>query len=169
MKKLLCALAIAAIVVPGTALAGGGMDCASAVELLPGQPYAGDTSDNQQVVGAFGILPSPGPDAIYKFTSDGQATGSINVTLGFNGALLITSTCNGNAGTPVNSCAAPGDAPGDCSVPVEVAGSGAPLTAGQTYFVVVTGNPADASGPSGTYNFTTPDPLPVSLQSFSID
>jgi hypothetical protein len=43
------------------------------------------------------------------------------------------------------------------------------VAAGTQYWVIVSGNPADASAPEGTYTFTTPTPLPVSLQSFSID
>jgi hypothetical protein len=168
MKKLLCALVISAVVVPGIAFAGsGGTSCATAQEIFPSSNYAGDTSANTNFIGAFGPLPSPGPDAVYKFTSDGQATGTIDVALtgSWNGAIIMTGGCGGNAGNPIQAATGPG---ASISMPVDN-GAGAPLTAGTTYYVYITGNPSDNSGPSGPYTFATPNPLPVTLQSFSIN
>lgn len=166
MKKLACALVIAAVFGPAVAIAGpGGNSCATAEEIFPNQNLAGDTTGGANPIGAFGPLPSPGPDAVYKFTSDGQATTAITVTAAsFDSAIVLLATCAGDAGTPIQ--AAQGTPP--YTMPIDN-GSGGALTAGTTYYVVVSGNPANASGPSGTFAFTTPSPLPVTLQSFSID
>lgn len=167
MNKLLCALAAVAVMAPGFAIAGpGGQTCATAEEIFPSGTYSGDTSTYGNPIGAFGPLPSPGPDAIYKFTSDGQATTAITVTAaGFDSAIFLTQTCAGDSGTPLEAAQS---ATVPYSMPVDN-GAGAPLTAGTTYYVVVSGNPANSSGPSGTFTFTTPSPLPVTLQEFSID
>jgi hypothetical protein len=174
MNKLLCALAAVAVMAPGFALAGpGGQTCATAEEIFPNTNpaypaggYIGDTSTYGNPIGAFGPLPSPGPDAIYKFTSDGLATGSITVTAaGFDSAIFLTNTCAGDSGTPLEAAQS---ATVPYSMPVDN-GSGGPLAAGTTYYVVVSGNPANSAGPSGSFAFGTPSPLPVTLQEFSID
>ena len=161
MRKLLCALAICAFAAPGFAFADGGNSCATAQEIFPAQSYTGDTSTSTNWVGAFGGLPSPGPDLAFKFTSDGQATGSISVTVtgGWNAGMVVTTSCGGNGGNPI----AAGTGTATIDVPLGT------LTAGQLYYVYVTGNPSDNSGPSGAFGFTTPTPLPVTLQNFSID
>jgi hypothetical protein len=163
MKKLLSALALAAMALPGLAFAGaGGASCADAQQLLPNHDYSGDTSLNTNFIGGFGGVPSPGPDSAYYFVSNGLATDSIvvNVVGGWNAAIVVTaSPCNGNAGNPVLA------ATGTTTIDLPLG----TLTAGQTYYVYITGNPTDNSGPSGAYGFHTPDPLPVALQNFSID
>lgn len=166
MKKLALALAAAAILAPAFAIAGpGGNSCATAEEIFPNSDLAGDTTGGANPIGAFGPLPSPGPDAIYKFTSDGQATTTIDVTAAsFDSAIVLLTTCGGDAGTPIQ--AAQGTPPYSMTIDN---GSGGALTAGTTYYVVVSGNPANAAGPSGTFAFHTPIPLPVTLQAFSID
>lgn len=170
MKKSICALVIAALAVPGIAFAGaGGNSCATAQEIFPSQPYSGDTTGGTSFIGAFGILPSPGPDASYKFTSDGQVTTGITVTASFNAAAFLVASCNGNAGSPIESVSASSAAGGTFVLPIDNAAPGTALTAGQTYYVIISGNPSDNSGPSGAYSFTTPSPLPVVLQEFSID
>lgn len=168
MKKLLCALAAVAIAAPGIALAGaGGTSCAAAQEIFPQTTYSGNTTGNPNFIGVFGALPSPGPDAVYKFTSDGQVTTSINVTItgGWNAGIFLTATCAGNAGNIIEAATGPA---ATFSMPIDN-GSGGPLAAGTTYYVTMSGNPADNSGPSGAYSFGTPNPLPVTLQEFSID
>ncbi|MGA9422176.1 MAG: hypothetical protein WBW61_07415, partial [Rhodanobacteraceae bacterium] len=154
MKKLQIAVAALVLAAPAAAFAGaGGQTCATAQELMAGSTYSGDTSTYGNPIGAFGPLPSPGPDAIYKFTSDGMATGSITVTASsFNSGIFLLTTCAGDSGTPLEAATGP-TVP--YSMPVDN-GAGAPLNAGTTYYVVVSGNPADSSGPSGTFSFDTP-------------
>jgi hypothetical protein len=166
MKKLLCALAIVAIAAPGFAFADGGTSCATAQEIFPASNYTGDTTTSTNWVAGFGGLPSTGPDLAFKFTSDGQATGSIAVTItgGWDAGAVITTSCGGNAGNPVNA----GTGTATINVPVQTSG-GQPLTAGQLYYFYITSNPANNSGPGGAFGFTTPTPLPVTLQNFSID
>ncbi len=165
--QLLLTLAISTIMLPGISLAGaGGTSCAEAQEIFPLSTYAGDTSANTNFIGAFGPLPSPGPDAAYKFVSSGQLKGSILVTLtgSWNGAIIMTASCGGNAGNAIQAATRPASS---ISMPVDD-GSGGPLTAGNTYYVYITGNPSDNSGPSGPYTMQTWF-IPVTLQSFSIE
>ncbi len=164
MNKITFALsALALAAAPTFALAGpGGTTCATAEQIFPSGSYTGDTSAPEYTdqVGAMGPLPSPAADAIYYFVSDGQATGDINVTAsGFNFAIFLLTNCAGSAAPPLQAATGPA-ATG--SFPVGT------LTAGTTYYVVVSGNPSDASAPEGSFTFTTPTPLPVTLQEFSI-
>jgi len=159
MKKLLCALAISAIAAPGFAFADGGTSCATAQEIFSNSSYTGDTSTSTSFVGAFGGLPSPGPDLAFKFTAL-NASGNIVVTItgGWNAGGVITAACGGNAGNPISA----GTGTTTFNVPAS------PLTDGTLYYFYMTGNPSDNSGPSGPFGFTTPT-LPVTLQNFSID
>lgn len=166
MKKFAYALALGVVFGPAVAIAGpGGDSCATAEEIFPNSTLVGDTTGGANPIGAFGPLPSPGPDAIYKFTSDGQATTGITVTAsGFDSAIVLVNSCGGDTGTPLQ--AAQGTPP--YTMPIDN-GSGGPLTAGTTYYIIVSGNPANSAGPSGSFTFTTPNPLPVTLKSFSIE
>jgi hypothetical protein len=159
MKKLLCALAISAIAAPGFAFADGGTSCATAQEIFSNASYSGDTSTSTSFVGAFGGLPSPGPDLAFKFTAQG-ASGNIAMTIvgGWNAGAVITAACGGNAGNPISA----GTGTTTFNVPAS------PLVDGTLYYFYVTGNPSDNSGPSGAFSFLTPT-LPVTLQNFSID
>lgn len=170
MKKSIIALAAVALAAPGIALAGGGASCAEAVELFSDQNLSGDTSDNSNVIGAFGPLSSTGPDAIYFFVAPNVPTDPIQLTLtgGFpgGGAIYLSATCAGNSGTPIQVDAQPAGVT-NLTLPL-VNADNSQLTAGQTYYVVVSNSPADNAGGSGTYNLTT-GTTPVALQSFSID
>lgn len=170
MKNLVIALAAMAAIGPGIAIAGGGASCVEAVELYTDQSVIGDTSDNANVIGAFGPLSSTGPDAIYFFVAPNVPTAPLTVELtgGFasGGAVYLTSVCAGNSGTPIQVDAQPG---GVTTLTLPLANAdNSQLTAGQTYYVVVSNSPGDNLGGSGTYNLTT-GITPVALQSFSID
>jgi hypothetical protein len=160
MKKLLCALAISAIAAPGLAFADGGTSCATAQEIFSNQSYTGDTSTSTNFVGAFGGLPSPGPDLAFKFTAGATTAGNIAVTItgGWNAGGVITASCGGNGGNPIQA------ATSTTAFNVPLTG----FTAGNLYYFYMTGNPSDNSGPSGPFNFTD-GTSPVTLQNFSID
>lgn len=159
MKKLLCALAISAIAAPGLAFADGGTSCAAAQEIFSNATYSGDTSTSTSFVGNFGGVPSPGPDLAFKFTeAAGSAPINVTVTGGWNAGGVITASCGAIAGPPL----AAGTGTASFSVPTTG------LTAGTTYFFIMTGNPSDNSGPSGAFGLAT-GPLPVSLTDFSVD
>jgi hypothetical protein len=138
--------------------ADGGTSCATAQEIFGNSTYSGDTSTSTSFVGAFGGLPSPGPDLAFKFTAN-DASGNINVTIvgGWNAGAVITASCGGNAGNPI----AANTGTTTFNVPMS------PLTDGQLYYFYITGNPSDNSGPSGAFMFTTT--LPVTLQEFTIE
>ena len=165
MNKITCALSVLALAIaPTLALAGpGGTSCATAEVLAAGGTYSGDTSNAaySNVVGGFGPLPSPAADSIYTFTAVSGVNGNITVTAaGFNFGIFLESACAAAAPPPINAATGP-------SAPQSMSLAG--VAAGTQYWVIVSGNPSDASAPEGTYTFTTPTPLPVSLQSFSID
>jgi len=161
MKTLLAASAIAALVVSGVASADGGTSCASAQEVFSHGTYIGDTSTSTNFIGAFGGLPSPGPDLAFKFTaSEGSPLGPIFVTIvgGWNAGAVITATCAGNAGNPISA------ATGTTAFQIPTNA----LTPGQLYYFYITGNPSDNSGPSGAFNFIG-GVLPVTLEQFSVE
>jgi len=170
MKKLAYTLALLTLgTAPGFALAGpGGTSCATAEEIFPSEQVSGDTSGAGygNPVGAVGPLPSPANDAIYKFTSDGQATTFIAFTGQYAWAAYLTTSCAGTAASPME--AASGAAGASGNLPIDN-GSGGALAAGTTYYVIVTGDPSQPASSNGGFSFTAPNPLPVALQTFSID
>lgn len=170
MTKITCALTMLALAIsPGLALAGaGGTTCATAQQVMSNGNYSGDTSapGYSNVVGNLGPLPSPANDAIYTFVSDGMATGSVQFTPQYPGAIFLTTACSGSGPVPLE--AASTETAGT-TVPLPIDnGAGGPLTAGTTYFIIVSGSPPDGATANGPFGFTTP-PLPVELQNFSID
>jgi hypothetical protein len=148
---------------PALALADGGTSCATAQEIFSNSVYIGDTSTSTSFIGAFGGLPSPGPDLAFKFTFDAPVSGSISVTIvgGWNAGAVITASCGGNAGNPISA----GTSTTAMNIPLS--DNGNPLTSGATYYFYMTGNPSDNSGPSGAFSFFID--IPVTLQSFEID
>src|SRR4051812_34661348 len=125
MKKLLCALVISAIAAPGLAFADGGTSCATAQEMFSNSTYSGDTSTSTNFVGAFGGLPSPGPDLAFKFTAVASSDPiAVTITGGWNAGGVITAACGGNGGNPIQA------ATGTTSFNVPTTG----LTAGTLYY-----------------------------------
>jgi len=167
--KIIC-FALAAVIlgtIPDIVRAGeGGTTCATAQQIFSGSSYSGDTSapGYGNPVGAMGPLPSPGNDAIYYFVSDGQASSGIAVTAaGYNFGIFLTTDCGGSTAPPIQAATGP-------TVPatLEINNNGGALTAGATYYIIVSANPSDASAPSGTFSFSAPF-IPVTLQSFTIN
>ena len=152
--------ALSALFVSGAAWADGGTSCATAQEIFSGSNYSGDTSTSTNFVGAFGGLPSPGPDLAFKLTyGPGLTDGPIAVTIigGWNAGAVVTASCGGNGGNPI----AAGTGTTFFNVPLTG------LTFGTLYYFYITGNPSDNSGPSGAFSFIAP--TPVTLQSFSVE
>src|SRR5690349_5148995 len=147
MKTLVAMAAVCALATSGTALADGGTSCATAQEIFSNSTYTGDTSTSTNFIGAFGGLPSPGPDLAFKFTAgSSQALGPIAVTIvgGWNAGAVITASCGGNAGNPISAGTSTTSMLIDTSM----------LTVGTLYYFYMTGNPSDNSGPSGAFNFS---------------
>jgi hypothetical protein len=151
--------ALLSLLVSGPAWADGGMSCATAQQIFSNSNYSGDTSTSTNFVGAFGGLPSPGPDLVFKFVAPGQPLGPIAVTIvgGWNAGAVITASCGGNGGNPISA------ATGTTSFAVPTT----TLTEGTLYYFYLTGNPSDNSGPSGAFNFSVN--FPVSLQTFWVE
>ena len=158
MKTLPAMSMIAAVLFSSTAWADGGTSCATAQEIFGNQSYAGDTSTSTNFVGAFGGLPSPGPDLAFKFTFHGYMSPIfVSIIGGWNAGAVITAACAGNAGNPIQANT------GTTTFAVPTGG----LTDGQLYYFYMTGNPSDNSGPSGAFSFVTS--TPVTLQQFTIE
>ena len=160
MRSRLAFFPLCALLASSPAWADGGTSCAAAQEIFSGLNYSGDTSTSTSFIGAFGGLPSPGPDLAFKFTyGPGMTDGPIHVTItgGWNAGAVVTAACAGNAGNPLTA----GTGTGAFDVPLTA------LTFGTQYYFYVTGNPSDNSGPSGAFSFLVP--TPVALQSFSVD
>jgi len=153
--------ALFALVVSGSAWADGGTSCATAQQVFTNSTYSGDTSTSTNFVGAFGGLPSPGPDLAFKFTAAAQPLDPISVVIvgGWNAGGVVTASCGGNGGNPV--AAATGTS--SFNIPTTA------LTAGTQYYFYMTGNPSDNSGPSGAFAFTLGSLLPVALQTFEVE
>lgn len=167
MKKILMSAAIGTLLVSAAAVAGpGGTTCATAEQIAPNTTYTGDTSSAGYAnnTNSFGPIPSPGNDAYYKFVSDGQATTTISMTASYSFGIALTSDC-GNNSTLIQ--AANGASGSTQQLTIDNGASG-PLTSGTTYYVIVTGNPTGTASDNGPFNFTTPTPLPVKLQKFSV-
>jgi hypothetical protein len=154
-----------ALLLPAAAWADGGTSCATAQEIFPLSSYSGDTNTSTNWVQNFGGLPSTGPDLAFKFVTDGDVVGPIVVTItgGWDAGAVITASCGGNAGVPINA----GTGTSTINVPVQMT-NGQPLAAGQTYYFYITSNPANNSGPGGAFGFTTPF-FPVTLQTFYVE
>ena len=158
MKTISALSAIAAVLFSGAAWADGGTSCALAQEIFGNNSYSGDTSTSTNFVGAFGGLPSPGPDLAFKFTFHSYLGSiAVSITGGWNAGAVITAACAGNAGNPIQAST------GTASFSVPLVG----LTEGQLYYFYMTGNPSDNSGPSGAFSFVTSSP--VTLQQFSVE
>jgi len=151
--------ALFAFLVPGCAWADGGTSCATAQQIFSNSNYSGDTSTSTNFVGAFGGLPSPGPDLVFKFVAPAQPLDPIFVTIvgGWNAGGVITASCGGNGGNPISAATGTNS----FSIPTSM------LTQGTQYYFYMTGNPSDNSGPSGAFNFTVN--FPVALQTFWVD
>jgi hypothetical protein len=161
MKSIVGIAGLIAFVASGAAFADGGTSCATAQEVFSNSSYSGDTSTSTNFIGAFGGLPSPGPDLAFKFTAGSAAPlGPIAVQIvgGWNAGAVITASCGGNAGNPLSAATSTTS----MSVPTDA------LTVGTLYYFYITGNPSDNSGPSGAFSFSG-SYLPVTIQTFLVD
>jgi len=158
LKKIYALALLGAVCSP--AFAQDGSSCANAMPISSNSQVNVDTTSSPNSVGALGGLPSPGNDKIYKFTAQG-ASGDVqisNATYDF-GVFLVPSCNGGTTGSPIQAATGPATTG---SFPVDG------LTDGQTYYIIVSGNPSVNAPLSGSLTISTPT-LPVTLQNFSID
>lgn len=167
MKRLLISAAVASLFCSAVAFAGpGGTSCATAEVLGASSTVSGNTSSAGYVNGtsSFGATPSPAADSYYKFVANNVGTGeTISFTSQYNAGIALTSDC-GNNSTAQQAVAANSTT---TTLPLKN-GDNSALTNGSTYYIIVTGSPLGTSADVGAYNFTTPTPLPVKLQTFSV-
>lgn len=148
------------LVAPGIALAQPGQTCAEAIQIFSDSSVSGDTCGSVNGIGALGPLPSPHNDLIYFFVADGASATISMPAASYDYGVFLTSGCAGT--TPAPTQAATGPAAGG-SFPV------GGLTDGNTYYVIVSGNPSVDTPSCGTFDMNIDGQLPVELQSFSID
>lgn len=158
---------LAALALPTAAFAGpGGTTCVTAERIFTLSTYVGDTSapGYGNPVGGMGPLPSPANDAIYFLPALGTENAPITmVAASYNFGIFLVPDCQGGTSPPIEAATGP-------TVPQSFPVSG--LTAGATYYIIVSANPSDPSAPEGAYTFVVGDlygDLPVGLQGFTID
>lgn len=157
---------VAAALVFASTQAFAGPTCATATPLLaPGGPYAGDTSGagGGHDIDAIGPLPLAGaPSSIYKFTlaPGGTVSGTIQLTASFPAGIFVTANCQATTSAPL-------DGTTDGST---VTLTPSNYTAGNTYYVIVSTDPSQASSSNaGPFSIAVTPTLPVSLQNFSVE
>ena len=167
MKTVLTTLvAVGCFCVAGAALAGpGGSTCATAEQIFPSSNYSGDTSTGSNPLNTFGPVSSPANDAIYYFVANNVATSeTIDANFSYDGFIALTAGCNDGTGDAAPYIGGNGGT-GNISLSLSTPGA---LSNGTTYYVIISGNPTGGSGNNGAFSFTTPSPLPVKLQKFSV-
>src|SRR5689334_16490661 len=147
----------------GVSTMAGAQTCASPLPIQSnstknGNTCSAPTGTGSNSLSSYGGTPSPQNEIVYSFVAQ-SANATIAVTdPGSMGAavFLMPSPCStstdpiqfGFAGTPM---------------PVNT------LTNGQTYYVIITADPAGPAGACGAYTLTVNGILPVSLQKFSVE
>jgi hypothetical protein len=162
MKKLYALVALSLCAAPAAYAQNGGTTCAAATVMASNTTYTADTTAAPNWMSSFGPLVSPSNDVIYTFTTAAGFSGAITPSASdYAFALYLIPSCAqaGTEPTPIGATATVGTG-------IDLAGSG--VTAGNTYFLAVTGTAAGGAGANGTVTFTTPT-FPVTLQSFEID
>ena len=166
MKKLtalIAALAIGGFAVSAQAVPGG--SCGESVTLPPGAVgMTVDTTTTTNWIGLYGGSgSSPSNDFMTTFTTGATApTGSITPTAAsYPFAMYLLSACT--PGTDASLLAATGTVGSGINL------GAVPVFANTTYWVAFTGAPLAPATANGTVTFDTPDPLPVTLQSFEIN
>jgi len=164
MKKLSALVALALCAAATTSAHA--QTCAAAVTIQSNSSYTSDTTGTTNWMTQFGPLVSGANDMLYKFVAGAQPLGTITPTSSdYTFAMYLIPSCSdtGSEPTPIRSTATVGTA-----IPLaDPPPAGQPsITAGNTYYLAVTGTAA--SGANGTVSFDTTT-LPVTLQSFEVN
>jgi hypothetical protein len=131
----------------------GGLSCASPQELLPGRTYTGNTLKSSNFIGSIGAFASPANDEVYSITRDvGGFYGFLYVdSADYDFGVFVTNSCGGSSGTPL--AVVTGSAPAILDLST--------LTAGQTYYLIVSGDPNADFNDNGEYSLSTLPPPEV--------
>lgn len=141
-------------------------DCANPLPITsqggPHEHVAGNLCTASNSLPTMGGTPSPGNDLVYSFVAQG-ASASINFAIGSEATwggqtagIFLLPSCS--VGTDPIQFGFPG-------TPMQVSG----LTDGQTYYVVVTPDPAAPAATCGTFTADVTGTLPVTLKNFSVE
>jgi len=142
--------------------------CASAVTIQSNSSYTSDTTGTTNWMTTFGPLVSPSNDMLYTFVAGAQPLGTITPSASsYTFAMYLIPSCSDGGGepSPIRSTATVGTpiTLGDPPPPGQPS-----ITAGNTYYLAVTGTAAGGAGANGTVSFDTTT-LPVTLQSFEVN
>ncbi len=162
MNKLAVAIA-GLLVVSSSAWA---QTCETPTRLFAGETITGNTCDGENTLPNYGGTDSPQAELVYYFDNEDASGDFVFAHTGtaFGGGMFLMPSPCSNATDPISFGNSDNPMPAN-----NLAAGGTPLVNGTRYFVIVTadpGGPADACGP---FSLTAPDPLPVELQSFSVD
>lgn len=151
--------------VASQAYAQDGSSCGNAIPLTSPSTLHVDTTAATNWMTAFGPLASPSNDIVYTFTTPAgtATTGTITPTAAsYAFALYLVPGCSdlGTQPVPIGATATVGRA-------IDVGAAG--VTAGNTYYLAVTGTAAGGSGANGTVSVDINFTVPVTLQSFTVD
>jgi hypothetical protein len=170
MKKLSALIALSLCATPLAYAGNGGGSCGAAVNITSGQSFTADTTAATNWMAKFGPAVSPSNDVVYSFVAPAD-TSAFSITptasnYAFS-AYLIPSCVDP---VPPNTTAAepvPIGATATVGADINPGNMSTPLTAGNTYYLAVTGTAAGGANANGTASFDVT--LPVTLQSFEID
>ena len=133
----------------------GGLSCAAAEPLLPGRTYTGNTLFANDVINNFGgVFASPATDEIYSFSPDDLGNFIYVDSADFDFGVFVTSSCSAQTGPVLDY--ATGNAPSFVDISL--------LTPGQTYYLIVSGDPGASVDAEGEYSLST---LPASETIFN--
>jgi hypothetical protein len=138
--------------IPSAGANDGGASCAAAQPLARGRTYTGDTVFSNNFINTIGPLPSPGNDEVYSFTTD-DVQGFLYIdSADYDFGVFVTNDCQASTGPPL--VAVTGSAPA-------LLGNLYSLTPGQTYYLIVTGDPSATVNYNGIYSLSTLPPPDV--------
>lgn len=160
------AIAAALVVAPASVYAQDALTCATAKEVFSNAPFNGDTTSGGNSIARIGPLPLSGAKSlIYKFTAR-DVDAKISVTSPYNFGLFVVKNCQAIT-SPALTAITSTDASNTWDL---AATSSEPFVNGQTYYIVVSGNPGTPNdNQEGAFTATVSDTLPVTLKNFSVE
>lgn len=124
----------------------GGLDCASATELLPDTAYVGDTRYAGNPIESQGPIPNASNDHVYTFTATADSWVLAVEWANYDFFAFLSNTCDSHVDVP------PVFAMTTAPAYLDLSG----LVPGQRYYVIVSGTNPFTPGDQGAYVLATP-------------
>lgn len=145
--------------------------CADPIPLFAGVAVTGDTCTASNSLPNYGGTTSPQAELVYHFQNGTNGAGTFasgdfvfaHTGAAFGGGMFLLPAPCSNSTDPISfgNDANP--------MPATNMAGGTPLNESQDYYVIVTADPGGPADACGEFSLTPPNPLPVELQSFSVD